>query len=738
MPEESLQPKTKEILIQNKSSKAQNVFCETFAYQPQNVEELRLGSLFFIGRLENVRQDISHIINLITSTIKREYYSDPKRKSLKSFEDSLKKANSVLSDLSKNGKIDWLNKFSFVCIAVANNILHLTQVGNTNILLLRESRLTDIGKKLVPSQEKADPQKVFQSVASGKLFYNDRIILSASDIFQDISFKGFKQIIERNQINQLEKILSDKNKYSSQGLILIEMEREDKAFAQKFDTVTLSPALQTAYSQPQKNYVYSAKAKNITSEIGLVVKSYLFKSKDWLRLTAEKLGNLLGQYKSKSPTARNRISIEAKQDILSSEQLLPEQTLILPENIQKAPRESPRIFRDIERVEDKPPAADVEQTQPPSPSLAAPRHCEPPEAVKQSRGILSYPKKLSFLLRSLVSYFLSLSKFIPTNRADKKIYLGNEKPILRKKTIAIASLFILAASTAAGYLYYQKYQNQIIISNEAISQTEEKLNQINKINILSSPNAFADFSNNSFKPENLTIAKDSIIALSSGSNQVNLISIKDGSSKFMQTSLPQDKQWQKIEVHKQDFLILLDKDNTFYQYDLVNDKFIPLNLKLPFEEYQIKDFDIYNNFLYLLDAVNNQIIKCANLTTCSTWLSQAADNPIEALAIDGSIYTYEPDGHISVYYAGAKKGSYTTDIKPPASSVIKMITSADFKNIYLLDIKAKRIIIIDKTGQLLKQITSDTFKNLQDMVISEDEKNFFVADEDKIYKIENE
>lgn len=236
----NLQPKVQEILIKNPKEKG--VFCETFVYEPENVEELKLGNLYIIGQMQKVSVDSSHIINLLASIIKREYYLKPLRGPLNSLEEAFKKANSALSDLAKTGNLDWLGKINFISAVLAKKTslatsqasqsqelyLYATKVGQAKILLLRENRLTDISKKLIPSQEKVHPNKVFQSIVSGKLFLNDRLILIASDLASYISLSGLKQILAFDKIEQLEKIIKEKENFSSQGMIVIKIVPEEE------------------------------------------------------------------------------------------------------------------------------------------------------------------------------------------------------------------------------------------------------------------------------------------------------------------------------------------------------------------------------------------------------------------------------------------------------------------------------------------------------------------------------
>lgn len=306
MEEENIQPKIKEILIANKRPKAKGVFCETAIYHPENFEEAKLGRLLVLGRLKSSSSAPSHVLNILTSTIKKEYYSSPKRSPIKSLEEALKKANGSLVDLTKTNKVDWLDKFSFICVALAKNNLYLTNVGQTKILLLRDGRITDIGKKLVPIQDKVNPQKAFQSVASGKIYLNDKIVLTTADIFKFIPQKGFRQILEHNQIEHLEKLLNEDEDFSAQGMLIIGIVPEEKILVKTHETITLSPSLLPNAPKPLpiKEKISAAaaiKAKAIYSEALFLLKSYYFKIKDKIKTARKEASFKKGKFTLASP-----------------------------------------------------------------------------------------------------------------------------------------------------------------------------------------------------------------------------------------------------------------------------------------------------------------------------------------------------------------------------------------------------------------------------------------------------
>ncbi len=146
------------------------------------------------------------------------------------------------------------------------------------------------------------------------------------------------------------------------------------------------------------------------------------------------------------------------------------------------------------------------------------------------------------------------------------------------------------------------------------------------------------------------------------------------------------------------------------------------------------DFDIikdYGSNFYLLNKEKCQITRFSLATKeKSDWIKEKKEEQTcLSFAIDGSIWILG-DNTIDRYH----EGKYQKSIEIP-NNVTEIKTGFNSLNIYLLYPKGKRVIIINKEGNLVKQIKSELFEDLRDIEIIED-KFLFVLDNNKIYKIE--
>lgn len=94
------------------------------------------------------------------------------------------------------------------------------------------------------------------------------------------------------------------------------------------------------------------------------------------------------------------------------------------------------------------------------------------------------------------------------------------------------------------------------------------------------------------------------------------------------------------------------------------------------------------------------------------------------IAVDGSVYVLTKTG-LQKYNAG-KPAAFTFPVLAEAfSGKGKLYTNSSTKNIYILDSNG-RVLIIDKTGKLVKILQSDELKDASDFTVDEISKTIFV------------
>lgn len=186
-----LDPSFEEILVCN--NKKLRPFIEVFVAEPENINQQRLGTLMGVFEISDEAEDSSYVANYLISVIKKEYFINPKRAPIESFEAALHKANLALSKLAEHESVHWIGKLNAIVAVVEKNNLHLSQAGTTSAFLLRSKSFTDISEGLASPELEPHPLKTFVNVSSGRLEKEDRLIITTQSIFDIFSFEEIKK-----------------------------------------------------------------------------------------------------------------------------------------------------------------------------------------------------------------------------------------------------------------------------------------------------------------------------------------------------------------------------------------------------------------------------------------------------------------------------------------------------------------------------------------------------------------
>ncbi len=174
----------------NPKLKKERVF-DSFVYEPQNIYERKLGSLYIVGELQNTLPQSSNLLNDLAKIIKGKYYTLPLKTPKGALSEALKRANEFLSEEVKKDNVSWLGNLNFSVLSLEKQSpqtgivpLTFTKTGSLKILLLRDGQIIDIAKNLDFQEINPYPLKVFFNTVSGKLAQNDILLVLTKEIFE--------------------------------------------------------------------------------------------------------------------------------------------------------------------------------------------------------------------------------------------------------------------------------------------------------------------------------------------------------------------------------------------------------------------------------------------------------------------------------------------------------------------------------------------------------------------------
>jgi hypothetical protein len=211
------------VLVVNNSSL--KPYVELFEYSPENIYQQPLGSLVGFFEIKEYSQDSAYIVNFLTSVLKKEYYINPKRPVTESLDSALHKVNLALSELAKQGNVEWLGKLNAAICVLEKNNAHFSVTGSAKIFLYRNNVLSNISDGIASDSLEPHPLKTFVNVSSGRLEKNDRLLITPEDIFHIFSVDDLKKNLQRFAGDKFVQFLKTalSNQLEMISIIVIEM-----------------------------------------------------------------------------------------------------------------------------------------------------------------------------------------------------------------------------------------------------------------------------------------------------------------------------------------------------------------------------------------------------------------------------------------------------------------------------------------------------------------------------------
>jgi len=205
----------------------------------------------------------------------------------------------------------------------------------------------------------------------------------------------------------------------------------------------------------------------------------------------------------------------------------------------------------------------------------------------------------------------------------------------------------------------------------------------------------------------------------------------DGTAGFANAAVPKEN----------DYAVLIRNNKELWLFDPKNNSLKRAEAAFPPAGVDISAAVVYNRRLYALDALSNQIFRndaTANgFGAAKDWLKTADANLRGgiSLAVDGDLFVLKNDGQILKYTKGERADFNISGLDPSLAGGKKIYTYTDWKYLYVLDGQEKRLVLLDKNGQLFKQLTADEFDAPSDLAVDETAGLAYVLDKGKVMEI---
>jgi hypothetical protein len=623
---------------------------QAFLYEPANVLERKLGSLYLVGNLSKVLPQNINFLEKLSSQIKKRYYSLSAHSSEKALRESLAKTNEFLADEVQKENVDWLGNLTLAVCTIKDYIFNFTLVGDIKIFLLRSGKIIDIGKNLELEGVEPWPLKVFGNIVTGKLSQKDKILILTKEVFDFFS--------EQNILQEIAKLdpLDEK------------------------------------------------KLKGI------------LKNKE--KLFSEISGAFLLVDLSEEITGKGKIAFEKGLPTFSLSQIFAPLTKL----------KLPAL-----------PGIRLPQVSSPLKKIRTPRVPEIKSSVNLKRNLI--------IVLGLVVILIFGGFFARMQNEKEKV---TARDIIEKVKTKVdwADRSLAIKDKDKANQFYQEACQEILpltktdnpLKKEALDlkgKIEGQLFTLNQLEKITDPETLFDSTEINFIPQEIILSQGKIYLFSPATPNIYQLDINKKSGEFIQT----DKK----------FSLAASLYNATVLFYLRPDSISSLNgaqlggstvLKNPYPDFYFDSLSVFGFNLYFLDNKKGEIVKYffqegQSEISGKLWLNDKAKKPIGAksIAVDGSLWVLNNDNSVDKFYGGNFQETVQLKFFPYAEDFSKILAFEGLPYFYILEPIQKRVIILGKGGQVIKQFQSDKFDNLKDFTVSENGKTIYLLNGLKIYKV---
>lgn len=270
---------------------------------------------------------------------------------------------------------------------------------------------------------------------------------------------------------------------------------------------------------------------------------------------------------------------------------------------------------------------------------------------------------------------------------------------------------------------------------ERVAAQRERLRNVTKV----SPTLVAKLTTD--RPEtNVTLLarlQNTLIAY--GPNDTALHMVDMSSKAITRKDIGVVKGLKKHYVPKEgENILFIAENNRLANYDKESGTVALVEIASGAPEKSLVDVAVYNQRLYALDTETNQIYRHnktqAGYDKGTTWVKQLNEPLTNAnsFTIDGDIFIMETTGKIRKFSAGIEQAFSLQDVDPVLSGSGLIWTYTDLSNIYVLDTKNARVVVLDKNGVMKAQYVADAWKEPTGMVVDETKRTIYVLENNTV------
>ncbi len=292
-----------------------------------------------------------------------------------------------------------------------------------------------------------------------------------------------------------------------------------------------------------------------------------------------------------------------------------------------------------------------------------------------------------------------------------------------KKKILIALAVPLVIF--AGYFTFTQLQKKEVKEIKTVPIVKEEPKEITEEISKPEPTipALYSFAKDDFSPENLVVINNAIYLYNSSGKTFYKINLKD--LKTIKTSTNYNF---SNPVTGGGSIYFFVAPNTIVEHISTKDIIGSQDLTLD-SHIRIDDLFYYNSKLYFLDTTEGSIYKKSK-ETIVIWGNDKRIKEAKSFAIDGNVWILREKNKIDRYFQGKHKE--TLEIQGVVNAT-KIWTQRGIDNIYMLDKGGNKIVIINSTGDIIKEYSDIGLTDIKDFYVLNG--TIYIINNTEIYKL---
>ncbi len=733
----------------NKSSSTSKLFIS----EPNRLLEDKMGRLFGILEINTPSRENAQLIAQLIGSLEDNYYNQIENENLnieKAFENSLEETNREFVKMLQEKKFHLVGnlneqtikeKINLVVGVLKDNQLLISHLNNAGIFLIHKTKqdyklidIKKISKEENTKKEDEENTKLFTNLLQGELNPPDYLFIANNNFLNYVSLERIQKTVTSLPIHKAAEYFKNsllQHEGYNFAAILIKNTKEEPIKNSESASLTSITELNSTESSTES--LLSPSLWNGAKKISGYIKSLLKKEKQ-LPSEPQEEESIIEQEKQ---TTEDEQKKEENFTQETSKKIPARPLMKLQTSYGKSKRMIKNyLTRNIKLLEK---GQKIK-------SYLRLKIAYLGNYLKKIPNLSKILLIVGILLIILFIYSTSYFKHQQNEAADSQEFQTLTAQIEEKVNLAESNIIFGDESKAREEITQaQELLNSLAVNSQKQKEKQSELSssietviaKLRHITNISEPILIADLSteqDNNIDIQNIVSQNNTLWAFDSINNNSYAINLDTREVNKIYSNLSDIGKIVKAKIID-DKILLYHNKNGFVQ--LQDDKFIPVIIALQ-NNGQIIDFASYLGRLYTVDVKNNQIYRHQPLdngyASGLPWLKESNFNlnNVNSLGIDTNIWLLSKDGQIFKFNKGLKRDFTIKNLEPALEAPTQLFTNDETNFIYILEPINKRVVVLDKEGNLITQYYSETFDNLKSFDIIEKEKKIFLVNDNKI------